>query len=35
MNYTFKRTYDLQVRKKKGKATTIIEGYEGSEDLKS
>jgi translation initiation factor 1 len=31
MNYTFKRTYDLQIRKRKGKVTTVIEGYEGSD----
>jgi translation initiation factor 1 len=31
MNYTFKRTYDLQIEKKKGKVTTVIEGYEGSD----
>jgi translation initiation factor 1 len=29
-DYTFKRTY-LQIRKKKGKVTTVIEGYEGSD----
>jgi hypothetical protein len=32
MNYMFKRTYDFEIRKKKGKATTIIEGYEGSDE---
>jgi translation initiation factor 1 len=31
MIYTFKRTYDLQIRKRKGKVTTVIEGYEGSD----
>jgi translation initiation factor 1 (eIF-1/SUI1) len=29
MIYTFKRTYDLQIRKRK--VTTVIEGYEGSD----
>jgi translation initiation factor 1 len=26
-----KSTYDLQIRKRKGKVTTVIEGYEGSD----
>jgi translation initiation factor 1 (eIF-1/SUI1) len=25
------KTYDLQIRKRKGKVTTVIEGYEGSD----
>jgi translation initiation factor 1 len=34
MNYTFKSTYDLQIRKRKGKVTTVIEGYDSDADFK-
>jgi translation initiation factor 1 len=33
-NYTFKRTYDLQIRKRKGKVTTVIEGLKADADFK-